>query len=62
LPDFRSPFLGRRRAGHHHRGLGIGITDGAAAVVVASRDWAEMRGLTPRARVIGWATAASIRG
>lgn len=37
-------------------GNASGITDGGAAVVVASGDAARQRGLTPMARVIGWAT------
>ncbi len=38
-------------------GSSSGITDGAAAVVIAGRDWADARGLTPRARIVGWASA-----
>ena len=34
-----------------------GITDGGAAVVLASEAWASERGLSPRARIIGWASA-----
>lgn len=37
-------------------GTSSGITDGGAAVVVASRAEAERRGITPMARIIGWAT------
>lgn len=37
-------------------GTSSGITDGGAAVVVASRAEAERRGITPLARIIGWAT------
>lgn len=37
-------------------GNASGITDGGAAVVVASGAAARQRGLTPLARVIGWAT------
>ncbi len=38
-------------------GSSSGITDGGAAVVVASREAARRRGLTPRARILGWASA-----
>jgi len=38
-------------------GSSSGITDGAAAVVLASEDEAERRGLQPLARILGWATA-----
>jgi acetyl-CoA acetyltransferase family protein len=33
------------------------ITDGAAALVVASGDWARARGLTPLARIVQWGVA-----
>ncbi len=35
----------------HHAGNSSGIVDGAAAVLVGSRQWGEARGLTPRARI-----------
>jgi acetyl-CoA C-acetyltransferase len=38
-------------------GSSSGITDGGAALVLASDQWAADRGLTPLARVTGWATA-----
>ncbi|HUF22920.1 MAG TPA: acetyl-CoA C-acetyltransferase [Vicinamibacterales bacterium] len=38
-------------------GSSSGITDGGAAVVLASGDAVTSRGLTPMARIIGWATA-----
>jgi acetyl-CoA C-acetyltransferase len=38
-------------------GSASGITDGAAAVVLASGDYARARGLTPIAKIIGWASA-----
>jgi acetyl-CoA C-acetyltransferase len=38
-------------------GSASGITDGAAAVVLASAVWAASRGLTPLARLRGWASA-----
>ena len=38
-------------------GTSSGITDGGAAVVLSSDAWAAARNLTPRARIVGWATA-----
>jgi acetyl-CoA C-acetyltransferase len=38
-------------------GSSSGITDGGAAVVLASAEAARARGLTPRARILGWASA-----
>ena len=38
-------------------GTSSGITDGGAAVVLASSAWARTRGLAPRARIVGWASA-----
>jgi len=38
-------------------GSSSGITDGGAAVVLASADEARRRGLSPLARIVGWATA-----
>jgi acetyl-CoA C-acetyltransferase len=38
-------------------GTSSGITDGGAAVVLSSGEWAAARGLTPRARIVGWASA-----
>jgi acetyl-CoA C-acetyltransferase len=38
-------------------GTSAGITDGGAAIVVASAQAARARGLTPRARILGWASA-----
>jgi acetyl-CoA C-acetyltransferase len=35
----------------HHAGNSSGIVDGAAAVLVGTRDWGERHGLKPRARV-----------
>ena len=35
----------------HHAGNSSGMVDGAAAVLVASREFGEARGLTPRARI-----------
>jgi len=38
-------------------GTSSGVTDGGAALVVASASAARRRGLTPRAKVLGWASA-----
>ena len=38
-------------------GSSSGITDGGAALVLASDQWAADRGLTPLARIAGWASA-----
>ena len=38
-------------------GSASGITDGAAALVLASGAFARERGLTPMARIVGWASA-----
>ena len=38
-------------------GSASGITDGAAAIVLASGDYARARGLKPIAKIIGWASA-----
>jgi acetyl-CoA C-acetyltransferase len=35
----------------HHAGNSSGIVDGAAAVLVGTREWGEARGLKPRARI-----------
>jgi acetyl-CoA C-acetyltransferase len=43
----------------HTAGNSSGIVDGAAAVLVASGDYVEAHGLTPRARVIATATLGS---
>jgi acetyl-CoA C-acetyltransferase/acetyl-CoA acyltransferase 2 len=40
-----------------HAGAASGIADGAAALVVASRSWAEARGLRPLARLVNWGHA-----
>ncbi|MDX6231810.1 MAG: acetyl-CoA C-acetyltransferase [Nocardioidaceae bacterium] len=39
----------------HHAGNSSGVVDGAAAVVVASSDYARAHGLHPRARIVGGA-------
>ena len=38
-------------------GSSSGITDGGAALVLTSSEHAKARGLTPRARILGWASA-----
>jgi acetyl-CoA C-acetyltransferase len=38
-------------------GTSSGITDGAAALILASADAARVRGLKPRAKILGWASA-----
>jgi acetyl-CoA C-acetyltransferase len=38
-------------------GTSSGITDGGAAVLLASSEWAAKRRIAPRARVVGWASA-----
>ena len=45
------------QAGIITAGTSSGITDGGAAVVLSSAAWAAKRGLTARARVVGWASA-----
>ncbi|MEM7273986.1 MAG: acetyl-CoA C-acetyltransferase [Actinomycetota bacterium] len=39
----------------HHAGNSSGVVDGAAAILMASREYAEAHGLTPRARVVATA-------
>jgi acetyl-CoA C-acetyltransferase len=36
----------------HHVGISSGVVDGAAAVLLASKDYAEKHGLKPRARIV----------
>jgi acetyl-CoA C-acetyltransferase len=42
-------------SGVHHAGNSSGVVDGAAALLVASKDYAEKNGLKPRARVVAMA-------
>lgn len=42
-------------SGVHHAGNSSGVVDGAAAVLLASKDYAERNGLKPRARVVAFA-------
>ena len=39
----------------HHVGISSGVVDGAAAVLIASRDYAAKHGLKPRARIVATA-------
>jgi acetyl-CoA C-acetyltransferase len=39
----------------HHVGISSGVVDGAAALLLASRDYADKQGLQPRARVVAMA-------
>lgn len=41
--------------GVHHAGNSSGVVDGAAAVLLTSKDYAEKNGLKPRARVVAFA-------
>lgn len=41
--------------GVHHAGNSSGVVDGAAAVLLASKDYAEKNGLKPRARIVAFA-------
>ena len=42
-------------SGVHHAGNSSGVVDGAAAVLLASKDYADKHGLKPRARVVAFA-------
>ena len=55
LPPVFAPVDGQ--AGIITAGTSSGITDGGAAVVIASEDEAARRGHTPLGRLVGWATA-----
>jgi acetyl-CoA acyltransferase 2 len=46
-----------RKDGVIHAGAASGIADGAAALVVATREYAERRGLAPLARLVNWGHA-----
>nr|WP_295469635.1 thiolase family protein [Mesorhizobium sp.] len=47
----------RKEGGRITPGSSSGVTDGAAAIVVASRQAADDLGITPDARLVGWAVA-----
>jgi 3-oxoadipyl-CoA thiolase len=55
LSKLRTPF---RNPGTVTAGNASGVNDGAAAMIVASEDAVKEHGLTPRARVLGMASAA----
>jgi acetyl-CoA C-acetyltransferase len=42
-------------SGVHHAGNSSGVVDGAAAVLLASKDYADRNGLKPRARIVAFA-------
>jgi acetyl-CoA C-acetyltransferase len=42
-------------SGVHHAGNSSGVVDGAAAILLASKDYADKNGLKPRARVVAFA-------
>jgi acetyl-CoA acyltransferase 2 len=46
-----------KKDGVIHAGAASGIADGAGALVVASRAWAERKGLAPLARLVNWGHA-----
>jgi len=48
-------YPGLQFTGVHHAGSSSGVVDGAAALLVTSKDYAERRGLKPRARVVAYA-------
>ncbi|WP_046861998.1 3-oxoadipyl-CoA thiolase [Microvirga massiliensis] len=54
LAKLKTPF---RNPGTVTAGNASGVNDGAAALILASEDAARRHGLTPRARVVGMATA-----
>jgi 3-oxoadipyl-CoA thiolase len=54
LAKLKTPF---REGGSVTAGNASGVNDGAAAMILASREAVERHGLTPRARVLGMATA-----
>lgn len=39
----------------HHAGISSGVVDGAAAILLASKDYAEKHGMKPRARIVATA-------
>ena len=55
LSKLKTPF--RKVGGTVTAGNASGVNDGAAALIIASEDAARRHGLTPRARIIGMATA-----
>lgn len=47
-----------KKDGVVHAGAASGICDGAGSLVVATRSWAEKKGLAPIGRLVNWAVAA----
>ena len=45
----------------HHAGNSSGVVDGAAALLLASPDYAKSHGMKPRARVVAMANRATAR-
>ena len=43
--------------GVHHAGNSSGVVDGAAAILLASKEYADAHGLKPRARIVAYANA-----
>ncbi|WP_134324214.1 acetyl-CoA C-acetyltransferase [Cumulibacter soli] len=39
----------------HHAGISSGVVDGAAAILLASKEYAEKHGMKPRARIVAYA-------
>ncbi len=54
LAGLRAPF---REGGSVTAGNASGVNDGACAVIIASKEAAKRHGLTPKARILGMATA-----
>jgi acetyl-CoA C-acetyltransferase len=58
-PTFRQQITARypdlKWSGVHHAGNSSGVVDGAAALLLASKEYAEKNGLKPRARVVAMA-------
>jgi acetyl-CoA C-acetyltransferase len=48
-------YPGLEWSGVHHAGNSSGVVDGAAAILLASKDYAEKHGLKPRARIVATA-------
>jgi acetyl-CoA acyltransferase 2 len=44
-----------KKDGVVHAGAASGVTDGAASAVIASRSWAEKKGVRPLGRLVNWA-------
>lgn len=48
-------YAGLEFGGVHHAGNSSGVVDGAAAILLTSKDYADKHGLKPRARVVAYA-------